>query len=421
MNNNLYFWLEAEQPQGQQAPESDPNAQGGVGSVPPQQPPQEIAPGDDPSAGQDDVTQDPKNIEAPALKEGQDYEQWRHDFMEMAVKCDNEEIVNSLNSIRDHELEAHQRRFVEDNLQIFMFRRDANVLKASTEVRNLVKKDLDRTNPGTVLMQHLGEAFQKQPLLLQGLIKLAGTMAWKSDLHRKWLSAFLGAVQVGGGSVGKDIVYVEKEYDINISTRLAVQWGEINLGRWSLVSDDPQKYLKPDERTNLQEGSPEEKQVLRRKIIIKAISEHFRKRAFLIHVVTPDGTIYSLGWDLGNSLMDAYHSGKVVVRGNENESHEALIGDDGEIIPVIDYKLLFLKETGEVDDSGRPETEEVSFIERKDSILYLTADLETLKMASAGMSGIFFGSTPYGGNPAEILQLQRSVPSLYEIMSKQVV
>ncbi len=179
--------------------------------------------------------------------------------------------------------------------------------------------------------------------------------------------------------------------------------------------------MKPDERESLSEGSPEEKQVLRRKIIIKSVAETYRKRAFLIHVVTADGTTYMIGWDLGNSLMDAYKEGKIVVRGQENEAKEVLIGDDGEIIPVIDYSILFVKETGEVDDSGRPETEEVPFIQRRDSTLYLTADLDTLKIASAGMSGIFFNSVPYGGNPSDIKQLQKAVPGLYEILSKQVV
>ena len=417
----MYFWFEAEVPAVPQAPASD--AQSGIGATPQQQPAQPPNPGEDPSAGaQDDVTQDPQTMDAPPEDRGdKDYEQWKHEFMEAAVKADNEELIAMLNSVRDHELEAPQHKFVEDNFQIFTFRRDANVFKASKEIRNNVKKDLDRTNPGTTLMQHLGQALEQQPLLYQGLIKLAGTFGWKQDLHRKWLAAFLGAVQVGGGSTNKDLVYCGDDYDINISTRFTTQFGEINIGKWSLVDSDPDKYLKPDERESLSEGSPEEKQVLRRKIIIKAVAETYRKRAFMVHVVTPDGTVYMLGWDLGNSLLDAYKEGKVVVRGMENEEKEILIGDDGEIIPVIDYSILFVRETGEVDDSGRPETEEVPFIERRDSTLYLVADLDTLKTAAAGMSGIFFQSIPYGGNPSDIKELQRSVPGLYEIISRQVV
>ncbi len=423
-NNNIYFWLEAEQPAAPQAPTSDPLSAGQAGQIPPQEPPQQPAPGDDPSAGAqpdpDDVTQDPQSMEEPKAEE-QSFEEWKHNFLEMAIKADNEELVYMLNAVRDRELEVSQRRFVEDNIQVFMFRRDANVLKASKEFRNLLKQDLDRTNPGTTVMQHLTQVLDANPLLYQGLIKLSGTFAWKADLHRKWIAAFLGAVQVGGGATNKDIQICEKEFDINLSTRFATQFGEINIGKWSLIESDPKEYLKPDEQESLQEGSPEEKQVLRRKIIVKSIGETYRKRAFCVHVVSTDGTVYSLGWDLGNSILEAYKAGKVVVRGRENEDKEIMIGDDGEIIPVIDYSILFVRETGEVDDNGRPETEEVPFIERRDSTLYLVADMEVLKMASSGMSGMFFHQVPYGGNPAEILQLQRSIPGLYELISKQVV
>lgn len=421
MKNNIHFWLlEADDPTGQMPPQQPQMPQEPQGQPqmppgeeqPPQAPPEEEQP--------DDVTQDPQNIEEPQ-QEAQSFEEWRHDFMEMAIKGDNEELVNMLNSIRDNELEVSQSRFVEDNVQVFMFRRDHNVLEASKKFKSLLKQDLDRTNPGTTVMQHLSQVLETDPTLYQGLIKLSGTFAWKADLHRKWIAALLGAVQVGGGSVTKDIQICEKKYDINLSTRFATQWGEINIGKWSLIESDPKEHLKPDEQEGMEEGSPEEKQMYRRKIIIKSIGETYRKRAFIVHVVGMDGTIYSLGWDLGNSVLDAYKAGKLVVRGRENADKEIMIGDDGEIIPVIDYSIMFLKETGEVDDSGRPETEEVPFMERRDSTLYLVADAELLKLASSTMSGMFFHSVPYGGNPSDILKLRRSIPGLYELISKQTV
>jgi hypothetical protein len=420
-NNNLHYWLEAEQPAGNQAPASDPNAPGQGGQIPPQQPPQQPDPGTDPSAAaQDDVTQDPQHPdELP--QESQGYEQWKHDFMEAAIKSDNEVLVTMLKSVRDRELDVAQKRFVEDNMQIFLFRRDASITKASKEVRALIKQDLDKTNPGSTVMQHFMATLDANPLLYQGLIKLGGTFAWKGDLHRKWIAAILGAVQVGGGSTTKDLVIPEKEFDINFSTRFTTQFGEINIGKWSLIESDPKTHLKPDELSELQEGSPDKKQVLRREIIMKSIGETYRKRAFLINVVTTDGTVYALGWDLGNSILDAYKQGKVVVRGNNNEDKEIMIGDDGNIIPVIDYSLMFVKETGEIGDDGQPETNEVPFMERKDSTLYLVADLETIRLAASSMSGMFFHQVPYGGNPAEVQQLQRAIPGLTEIMVREVV
>ncbi len=96
----------------------------------------------------------------------QDFEQWRHDFFELAIKCDNEEMVNAINSVKERPgLEAAQKRFVEDNFNIFMYRRDATVAKASKEIRNLVKQELDRTNPGTTIMQHICATLDANPLL----------------------------------------------------------------------------------------------------------------------------------------------------------------------------------------------------------------------------------------------------------------
>src|SRR5581483_5054907 len=172
MKKNIYYWIEAEDPIGFQAPETQPDApqdnpvpQDNPNTTPTQDP---NAP-KDPNATQDDM-QEPEQIETPENEE-KDYEAWRHDFMEAAIRCDNEELINFLNSIRDRQLEASQKKFVEDNIQIFMFRRDATVLKASQTVRNSIKKDLDSTNPGTSVMQHLTQALDQNPLLYQGLIK----------------------------------------------------------------------------------------------------------------------------------------------------------------------------------------------------------------------------------------------------------
>jgi hypothetical protein len=419
IDHNFQSWLEAEVPAAQQAPAVDPNANQVSAATqqgtPPPEPPQQAEP-------EDDVENDPKQIMKPEEGRDMDFEQWRHQFFELAVKDDTEEMVSAIEVVRDRQgLEAAQRKFVEDNLNILLYRRDSDVTKIMKQIRKLVKEDLDKTNPGTTLVQHLTATLDTVPLMYNTLLKLSGTFGWKGDLHRKWLAALLGAIQVGGGGNREDLVYSEKEYNINISTRFYTQFGEINLGKWSLLADDPQRYLKEAELSRLQEGSPEEKQVLRRRIVMESIAEKFKTRAFIIHIAEQQGTIFSIGWDLGNSLIDAYTDGKLVVRGKENDDKEAMINDEGEIIPVIDYKILYVKESGDVDDDGRPETEEVSFIERRDSILYLTADLEVIRNASAGMSGIFFKEQPYNGNPSEILTLQRCLPNLSEIIQRQCV
>lgn len=371
---------------------------------------------------EDDVEEDPTDPDIEEEETPKDFEEWRHEFFELSIKGDIKEMLDSIAQVKQTKItESSQKKFVEDNLQILLYRQDANISKATKEIRNLISDDLDRTNPGTTIMQHVTAILEKDQTINQVLLKLTGLYGLKGDLHRKWLAALLGAVQVGGGGNREDLLYSDTEYTINISTRFHTQFGEVTLGKWSLKSDDPERYLSEPEMDRLSEGSPEEKQVLRRRVILESISEKFKKRAFLIHIVHPDGTINSLGWDLGDSLLAAYREGKLVVRGRQNEEKDAMISDNGEIVTLIDLDILYVKETGESDDNGRPQMVEVPFMERRDSVLYLVADLETLNMAASSMSGIFFREVPYTGNPSDVDAISQCIPSVYEILNRKCV
>lgn len=368
----------------------------------------------------EDVTKDPVNPDQDEKSSPQkDFELWKHDFCELSIAGDVEGMIDAISHVRMRKgLEMSQKRFIEDNLQILLFKRDQNVQYASKEIKNLIKQDLDRTNPGTTVMQHFSYVIQKNFVLQQQLIKMAGLFSQKGDSHRKWISALLGGIMIGSGHKNPDLMYFEKDYTIKISTRYATQFGEINLGNWSLKTDDPSRYLSEPELERLQKGSPDERQSLRRRIIAESIGEKFKERAFLIHIVHNDGTVHSIGWDLGDSLISAYKNGKIVVRGLANAEKDAMISDTGDLVALVDYDIKFVLETGETDNDGKPEMEEVPFIKRKDNILYLVADLDTIKMAAGSLSGIFFNELPYSGNPAEVVTLMQCVPSLGEILSR---
>lgn len=411
---NMLDWLldEAEEPVAAQAPTTDPNANPVTAQPTAAQPP----PQPEDNVEDDPATPDEDEGDKPA----RDFETWRHEFLELSIKGDVAEMLDAIGQVRNHEgLESAQRKFIEDNLQILLYRQDANVAKATKMIRNLIKDDLDRTNPGTTVMQHITATLEQDIVLMQVLFKLTNLYGMKADLHRKYLAGLLGAVQVGGGGQREDLLYSEKDYTINFSTRFATQFGEITLGKWSLKNDDPQRYLTEPELERLSEGSPEEKQTLRRRIILESIADKFKERAFLIHIVDLSGAVIAIGWDLGDSLLAAYKEGKVVVRGQENEEKDAMISDSGEIVTLIDLDILFVKETGSSDDDGKPEMVEVPFMERRDAALYLTAELETLQTASSSLSGMFLREMPYAGNPAEVLTIARCVPDLPSLLNKR--
>jgi hypothetical protein len=378
---------------------------------------------------------EPQNVDAPPSQgEPQDpvapdmpdeenksegnFETWKLEYFKNSVKGDVGLLMDGIHQIRDMELDSYPRKFVEDNLQILFLRQHSNIEKASKEIRKLIRSELDQNNPSVSLSKHLFTVLQPMSELNSVFIKLKGTLGMKGDLHRKYIGALLGAVQVGSGSNNEDLIYNERQYSIKISTRFNEKWGRIDLGKWALREDDPEKFLEEPELKRLEEGSPEEKDVLRRRIVMESIADHFKQRAFLINVVGSDGTVYSVGMDLGSCLINAYSEGKLSVRVIQSDNSEAMIDDDGNLIPFVDLKVKYLYETGEVDENGFPKKGESDFLERIDGLLFLTAQMKTLKEASGSFPGIVIKETPYNGNPSDLLVIQRCVPSASEILMR---
>ena len=426
--NNWYYW-EAEQPLGNMSagmPETPDNT--GMPETPdntgmPDNQQQQQQPQQKQPMGQQmpDITQDPQS---PDLSDNdnmdnKDFEEWRGEYFDLAIKADTEEMLNNLKQMRDRDLDPTQRKFIEDNIQVMFLREDANIDKASKEIRKLIKDQLDENYPATSLMQHITSALEKIPSLNNVFFKLLGTFGMKGDLHRKFLCSLLCAVQTGGGGSREDIVYSEKNYSIDISTRFSSEWGEMPLGKWSPKMDDPKRYLVEPEIARLKDGSPEERTVLRHRIVLASIAEQFEKRAFLIHVANPDGTINVMGWDVGESIKSGYVDGKLVVRTKTGEPVEAFIDDDGNIIAIPDLHVKFVKDTGKTDDRGKPMTREYPFMERINGMLYFVASLNTIRHMSNSMNGVFFKEIPYNGNPSDIKQLIRAVPSADEILLRK--
>lgn len=372
----------------------------------------------DPNESQPDISGDPQAPDMPEEMDDQDFERWKDSFFKESVKGDVNKLIDMISQVRDLDLEPYPRKFVEDNLQVLFLRQYANIEKAAKEIRKLVKEELDQNSPAVSVVNHISNTLQTMPELNNIFIKLKGLLGMKGDLHRKFIAALMGGVQVGSGANNEDVIYNDKDFSIRISTRFNDKWGRTELGKWSLREDDPERYLTEPEQRRLEEGSPEEKEVLRKRIVMESMAETFRKRAFIINVTNKDGTIYTLGWDLSTSLRAAYTDGKLVVRTQQSENSEAMIDDEGSIIPFVDLKVKFVKETGEIDEDGKPDKEEHDFLERIDGILYLTAQQNILQEAATSFQGIVWKETPYTGNPSDLRKLQRCVPNAPEILTR---
>lgn len=426
----LHDWLNEEEVPGQNLPQGNMALQpqdAAPTSItnpnPEQQGPQagqdNPTPDQNPSDEVPDLSQDPKHPDMPEDKEEMNFEQWKNSFFKESIKNDNSKLIDMIQQVRDLDLSPYQRKFVEDNAQILFLKRDANINKACEEVRKKIKHDLDQNNPSVSVVSHIHSVLQTIPELNSIFVKLQGLLGAKGDTHRKFISSITGSVQVGSGGNNEDIIYNEREYSIRISTRFNEKWGRVEIGKWILKTDDPERFLTDPELKKLEEGSPEEKDVLRRRVIMESIAECFKQRSFIVNVVGHEGTIYLVGWDIAGSLRAAYTDGKLIVRLSKSENSEVMINDEGEIIPLTDLKINYIQDTGALDDSGNPEKKELEFMQKIDGILYLTADLKTLKNAASSFTGLIFKEIPYTGNPNDLKTLQRCVPSVSEMLLRQ--
>jgi hypothetical protein len=425
-NINLEDWImeaNAGTDMGVGVPGGPPTSQPTMGGMPPaandpsiaNPPPQKMG---TPAQEPEDITGDPQAPDMPKDMgdEPLDFESWKKKFIVDSIKGNVAELKDMIHSVRDRELDPYQHKFVEDNLQIIFLRENANIDKASREIRKLIKDEIDHNNPATTIVNYITTVLQQQPLMNSCFIKLTGLLGMKADVHRKFIASLLGAVQVGSGAYNEDLIYNEKDYSVRISTRFNSRFGEVHLGQWQLKEDDPERYLKSIELKRLDEGSPEEKEVLRRRVIMESIAQEFKTRAFIINVVGTDGTIYTVGWDLASSLKAAYTEGKLVVRVKHDDNVEAMIDDDGAIIPLLNIKIMYSQETGDTDEEGKPEKKDVEFIEYKNGQLFLAAPLPIIKEASTSFQGIVFKETPWQGSPTDLKTLSRCVPSTGEIL-----
>jgi len=415
MRHNLEFWLEDDQNnQEEMSTPGMPSEENPEVGMPPAsnepQPPSE-----------EDVSEDPESPDMPEEENNEeDFEVWKSNYFKESIKANATALLEMLSPLRTKEgLEPYQRKFVDDNWNIQLIRNNANVAEASKQIRKSIREQLDKSNPATSVVNHIFNTLQTIPTLNETLIKMMGYMGNKGELHRKFLAAITSSVQVSSSPDKENIIFNEKEYSIKITTRLNSDWGEISLGSWSLREDDPERYLSEPELKRLIEGSPQERDVLRRRIVIESIAKHFEEQAFIINIISDDGTIYYLGWDLSNALRGSYTDGKIVVKTVKSDNSEAMISDNGEIIPMVDLKIYFIKETEEQDQYGNPVMEEIEFMEKRNGMLFLTAGLLIIKDAAKNMQGTDFKETPYQGNPSDLRIIKQCVYSAHDMLMRQ--
>lgn len=378
-----------------------------------------MPPAEQPSPENADEVQEEPEIEGEIEeKQDDDFEIWKSNYFKETIKSNPNDLIDMLSPLREKdELYPYQRKFVEDNFNIQLLRLNSNILDASKNIRKNIKDQLDKNNPATSIVNHIANVLDTMPHLNSTFIKMMGYSGNKGELHRKFIASLLGAVQVSSSPDKENIILNEREYSVKMATRLNSEWGDVALGSWSLREEDPERYLSEPEAQRLSEGSPEEREVLRRRVIIESIAKQFEEQAFIINVVGDDGTINYLGWDISNALRSAYTEGKLVIKINKSENSESVIDDNGSIISMMDLKIMFVKSLESSNLQTAPE--EIEFMEKRNGMLFLTAGLMTIKDAASVFQGTAFREVPYQGNPSDLKSIRRCVYSAHDMLMRQ--
>jgi len=347
------------------------------------------------------------------------FEMWKGKYFKDSVKGDVNELIESINKIRNTDLESYPRKFVEDNLQIQFLRQNANIAKAGDVIRKGIRDKIDHNNPCLTLVNNVLAGLQPMPELSNIFIKILGLYTNKADAHRKFIASLLGAVQVGSGGQNEDIILNQKEYSIRISTRMQSKFGIVDIGKWTMNLQDPEKILSEAEMDRLENGSPSEKDILRKRIMLESIADTFMRRSFFINVVEKNGTVYFVGADFANALRDGYSEGRLILKHLVSEYSSAIYDSEGNLVTIPEVSIYYNQNTGKIDEQGDPVYKEYEFISCRDGMLFLTADLDILKEASTAFQGMIIKEIPFVGNPSEIQSIMRCVANVPETLLRQ--
>ena len=213
---------------------------------------------------------------------------------------------------------------------------------------------------GTEVLQIISDEIEKYNEINNVFLKLPSFYSMKSDLFRKIICSLTNGIQVGSGGTLEDIfIPISEGGDgIKVCTRIYTDFGNIQIGKWSIKYNDPEKYLSESELEKLNySGSPEEKEVLRKRVIIESIAENFKDKVYIVFITNPNtGEIHQIGFNFSNLVRDGWKNGYISVSFKANVGKgEAGVKIDGELIDLQNIEIEFIKENPDkIDKEGRP-------------------------------------------------------------------
>ena len=345
----------------------------------------------------------------------------KEEFKKLIADGKDEEAMDKLMGLRGQEnIKPLDRKFIEDNLAVLSLAEDTNLAEVREAIKKLANKD-----EGTMVSSLLDEEINKSDTLKQVLIKMSNFGASKADMFRKVFACCVSGVQIGFGGTSPDIEKPKKvkkgeepatEEPETYSTRCYSKFGTIEVGDWMPKPDDPEKFLTEEELARFRgEGSPNEQEALRQRIIIDSMIERFSGRDFVVLVSNYEtGKCTLIQLNFVTFVKEGYTTGKIVPKISTDATTTASISTNGEWIPLSDIDLVYLKE----DIEGK--IDELPFVKCTDSKIYLViSEYDFVSLSTDVSSGVFFQEYTYEADVESLRTIQRCVPDIKEMLLRK--
>jgi hypothetical protein len=242
----------------------------------------------------------------------------------------------------------------------------------------------------------------------------------RGNAWRQLIAAMCGGVIVPG-PVGSEVhIPIGRKKNAEsliLRPQAYLGWGAIDLGRVIITSDSSREYLGSEEQSKLIGGAPEEKRVLRNRMVIEAICDQLGNGIYAILVVSEEGPWQTAYFD-SEMFREAYEAGILTVIEPHTEPGSTIaFNSDGEPVELVSWGLASIdKEDSTINPStGEKVYEAIQIGESKGERLLFVGDSGHLSEVGAN---VYDHSMDF--EKEELLSIRHSVPSAREtIMGKR--
>lgn len=308
------------------------------------------------------------------------------------------------------------RTFIAANLSAITLLDESVVVEAQKKIRR--GKAADKT--AEELVAAMEQELTERKELAEAVQRISALGSNRGNSWRQLVAALCGGAVVPGpigGEVQVPIGSKKRGEILILRPQAYLGWGAVDLGKVGLTSESPTEYLGGEEQTKLGSGAPEERRVLRNRMVIEAIADQLGGGVYALLVVEQSGSWHTAYFD-SEMFREAYEQGTITVIEPYPQPGGVLAFDaDGNIVNTAAWGLSLIdKNSGVVDPAtGEKKFDAVQVAESKGERLVYTGDGEQL--AELG-SSVYDHS--WTGEPKDLESIRRSVPSAREtIMGKR--